>query len=83
MNWPRYAKTYLRTYADSEGPYQTAHTRSLIRAFAVRKQNHWIQQNSSMENKCPDETAHVQDDVNLHILRMLEGTFSLEASQIY
>ena len=29
-----------------------------------------------MENKCPDETTHVQDDLNLHILRMFEGTFS-------
>ena len=31
--------------------------------------------------KCPDENcvAHVQDDVNSHTLRMLEGTFSLDA----
>ena len=26
--------------------------------------------------------AHVQDDVNPHILRMLERTFSLEAAQV-
>ena len=26
--------------------------------------------------------AHVQDDVNPHILRMLEGTFSLDVTQI-
>ena len=31
-----------------------------------------------MESKCPDENAHVQDDVNPHILRMLQGTFSLD-----
>ena len=28
------------------------------------------------------KTAHLQDDVNLHILRMLEGTFSLDGAQI-
>ena len=33
-----------------------------------------------MESKCPDETAHVQDIVNLHILRMLEYLFSLDAA---
>ena len=49
---------------------------SLIRAFSVRKQNHCVLQNVSMESKGPDETVHVQDDVNPHILRMLEGTFS-------
>ena len=27
----------------------------------------------SMESKCLNETKHVQDDVNLHILRMLEA----------
>ena len=38
--WPSYrpchAKTCLRAYANSEGPDQTAHPRSLIRAFTVR-----------------------------------------------
>ena len=28
-----------------------------------------------MESKYPDETLHVQDDVNPKILRMLEGSF--------
>ena len=32
---PRHAKTCLRAYADSEGPDQTAHPRSMLRAFAV------------------------------------------------
>ena len=26
--------------------------------------------------------AHVQDDLNLHILRMLEATFSLDMTQL-
>ena len=38
----RRSKTGILSYADSEGPDQPAHTRSLIVAFAVRKQNHWI-----------------------------------------
>ena len=33
---PRREKTCLRAYADSEGPDQTAHARSLIRTFTVR-----------------------------------------------
>ena len=37
---PRYAKTCLRAYADSESPDQIAHPRSLIRALAAHKQNH-------------------------------------------
>ena len=39
-------------------------------------------QNVSVVSKCPDETAHVQDDVNPHILRILEGIFSLDAALI-
>ena len=56
---PRHAKTCLSAYADSEGPDQPAHPHILIRAFAVRKQNHWILKNISMENKCPDETLRM------------------------
>ena len=52
---------------------QNAHLHSLIRAFAVSKQNHWILQNASMENRCPD-------DVNPYILSMLEGSFSLDVA---
>ena len=34
-------------------------------------------------DKCPDETfAHVQDVVTPHILRMREGTYSLDTVQI-
>ena len=40
----------------NEGSDQTVRMRSLIRVFAVRKQNHWIPQNVSMERKCPDST---------------------------
>ena len=69
-------------YVDSKGPDQPTNLCSLIRAFPVRCQNHWILQKVSMESKCPDETAHVQDDVNLHIFRMLKGTFSLDTVQM-
>ena len=70
----------LRTYADSDGPDQPAHPRSLIRALAVRKQHHWILKNVSVESKCPDETAHTKDDVNPHILRMLKSAVSLDVA---
>ena len=33
---PYHAKTCLRAYAGSEGPDQTAHSRSLIRIFTAR-----------------------------------------------
>ena len=36
LYWPGHAKTYFRAYSDSERPDQTAHLRSLIRAFTVR-----------------------------------------------
>ena len=39
---PRHTETCLRAYSDSEGPDQTAHPRSLIWGFAVRRQNHLI-----------------------------------------
>ena len=47
----RHAKTCLWVYADSEGPDQPAHPRSLIRAFIVRLKNHWIVQNIGMRAK--------------------------------
>ena len=46
------AKICLRAYVDSNGPDQPEHPRSLIGAFAVLKQNHWILQNVSMDSKC-------------------------------
>ena len=45
---PPQARTCLRGNADSEGPDQPAYPRSLIRLFAVNKQNHWISQNARM-----------------------------------
>ena len=33
--------------------------------------------------KCPDETAHVQGDVDPPILRMLEDTFLLDVARIF
>ena len=41
-NDPYHEKGIFRAYADCEGPDQTAHTRSLIRAFAFRLQDRWI-----------------------------------------
>ena len=44
---------------DSKGPDQLAHLLSLIKAFAIHKQNNWILKNVTMESKCPDETLRV------------------------
>ena len=60
MYGSRHAKTCLRACADSEGPDQTAHSRSLIWAFPVHKPNHWILQNLWMESKCLDDTLRMR-----------------------
>ena len=52
----------LWAYANSEGPDQPAHTRSLIRAFTARRQIHWILQNVRMESKDPDNTLNTFAD---------------------
>ena len=44
-------RNILRAYADREGPDQTAHPRSLIRALTVGIQNHYILQNFRVESK--------------------------------
>ena len=36
-----------------------------------------------MESKCPNETEHVQDDVNQHILRMHKDVFCMAQSIIF
>ena len=50
-------KLGLLSYAGNEGPDQTAHLRSLIWAFDVRKQNHCIVWNISTNKENPDQTA--------------------------
>ena len=68
--------------ADSEGQDQTAQMRSLIRAFAVRYQNHRISHNVSMESNDLDETLRMRRVMWIrHILRIVEGTFAWRASK--
>ena len=43
-------KGVFRSYANNEGPDQLVHPHSLIGAFAVNLQNHWLLQNISMYN---------------------------------
>ena len=52
-------KNAFIAYAVNEGPDQTAHARSLIRAFVARCENHWIVQNISAKRGCPDETGRI------------------------
>ena len=56
---PRHVKTCLRAYADSEGPDQTAHPRSLIRTFTVRLYNRWVLYNIARYSKIPDQTVYL------------------------
>ena len=72
-------KKYLRAYVESEGPAQPAHPHSLIRA-TVLLQNRYYRMYEWRAKVW--YFAHAQDDVNLHILRMLEGTFLLDAAYI-
>ena len=69
-------KTCLRVYADREGPDQPAHTRSLIRAFIVRLQNHW-RANARMRLRMRGTS------LNLCILCMFEDTFSLGTAELH
>ena len=64
-------RTRLWADADSEGPDQTVQMRSLIRAFTVHKQNQWILLNVSTGY----DFAHVQDNVNSHILPCSKAFF--------
>ena len=43
--WTVHCDNVFERNANSEGPDQYAHPRSLSRAFAVRLKNHWILQN--------------------------------------
>ena len=65
LSHPR--KCAFRACSDSKGPDQTAF--SLIRAFAVCCQNHWILWNVSMESKDPNKT------LNMRLLACLKTQF--------
>ena len=50
----------LRAYAESEDPDQSAHSRSLIRAFPVHKKNRWKLQNVWKESKGASDTLSLR-----------------------
>ena len=61
----------------------TAQIRQSDQAFAVRCQSPWILWSVSMQSQDPDKTlVNAQDDVNPHILHMLEDTFSHGLAQM-
>ena len=65
----------LQLYADSEGPDQPAHPRSLIKEA--------LDNVESVESKRPDDTLRMRGvNLNLFILRMLEDTYSLGAAHL-
>ena len=64
--------------ANTEGPDQPKHPRSLIRAFAVRRESLVLYIECFNGEQMPGlDFTHGKDDVNPQILRMFEGTFSL------
>ena len=76
----RAMRKYVFGRADIEGPDQTARMRSLIRVFTVRYQKQWILQNIWLESKSPDDTLRMRRMIWMCILRMFEGTFSLNTA---
>ena len=62
---PRHAKMDLRAFVDSKGPDKTAHPHNLIRAFAVRYQNHWIL-TIRIEIKVPDDSLRMRRMIYLN-----------------
>ena len=76
----------LLAYADSEGPDQPVHQHRLIRTFSVckkKKKSLDIIECFTGEQKPRWDFAHVQDDVNLHILHMLKDTFLHDMAHIH
>ena len=47
-------------YSGNEGPDQTAHLRSLIRAFDTRLKNQWILYSMSTNRICSDQIARMR-----------------------
>ena len=83
MYEPGQAKCAFEAYADSKGPDLTAQMRSLIRAFAVCCQISFdIIECINGEQRSGYDLTHVQDDLNLHNLHMLQHTFSLDAAHM-
>ena len=68
-------------YAESEGPDQIAHLRSLIKAFAVRIQNHYKRTAEYIDVKAKtlSDNTTVLADVDRYCL--IEGPFSHGESQ--
>ena len=72
----------LRGKADSEGPDQTAHLRSLIWAIAVRSESWGTTERVNGEQIPGWCYAHAQDDQNLRVFHMFQGSFLLNVAQM-
>ena len=58
--WSGHDKMYISMNADSKGPDQTAHPRSLIWVFAGRLRTYLKLLSASKYSKCFDETARTR-----------------------
>ena len=65
----------LQAYADSEGPNQPTHLRSLIRPSLSANRIIGSYRIFNGEQNPRGNFARKQGDLNLHILRMFKGTF--------
>ena len=64
-------KYAFEEYADTEGPDQPAHPRSLISTFAVRLQNHWVLQNIHVFMYSKDAYQIVQIQIVFFFVQIL------------
>ena len=69
-------KTYLRAFADSEGPDQPAHSR-VQGIHRLLTESLYTTECMNGEHRPGCYFAHAQDDLNMCTLRMFEGTFRL------
>ena len=78
---PHHVKTCLWAYANSKDPDQPVHTDQGL--HCLLKDSLDITECMNGEQSPAWYYTHTQDDLNLHILPMFEGTFSLNAAHIY
>ena len=75
-------KTCLWAYADSKDPDQTAHMRSLIRAFLSANRITEYYRMYEWRAKPQMILAHAQDDLNLLIRACLKALYFLDAAHM-
>ena len=83
LRGPRHAKTCLRAYADSKGPDQPAHPRSLIgpSLFANRIIEYYRMHD--LRAKVRMWLCVCAGELNMVIWHIFEGTLSIDTAHVY